>query len=105
MVQKIKDGDDLKAALKAAGTKLVVIDFFATWCGPCVFISPHLDEMDKNNENVVFLKVDVDECGEVAEEYGVQAMPTFILMKEGKKVADLTGADKDKLNELVNTHK
>ena len=57
--------------LTNAGGKLVVIDFFATWCGPCKMIAPHLEEMDKTMDDVVFLKVDVDECEDISEEYKV----------------------------------
>ena len=58
--------------LEAAGGKLVVVDFHATWCGPCKMIAPHLEEMDKTMDDVVFLKVDVDECEDIAEEYKVE---------------------------------
>ena len=49
----------------------MVVDFHATWCGPCKMIAPHLEEMDKTMDDVVFLKVDVDECEDIAEEYKV----------------------------------
>ena len=69
--------------------KLVVIDFFATWCGPCKMISPKIEAMAGEMSNVVFLKVDVDEAEDVAEEYNISAMPTFIFLKNGQKVKDL----------------
>ena len=84
--------------------KLVVIDFFATWCGPCKMISPKIEAMAGEMSNVVFLKVDVDEAEDVKEEYNISAMPTFIFLKNGQKVANLMGANADKLTELVNKH-
>ena len=69
--------------------KLVVIDFFATWCGPCKMISPKIEAMAGEMSNVVFLKVDVDEAEDVAQEYNISAMPTFIFLKNGQKVKDL----------------
>ena len=58
----------------------MVIDFFATWCGPCKMIAPHLEEMDKTMDDVVFLKVDVDECEDISEEYkvGLKYFPVFL---------------------------
>merc|ERR1712059_125209 len=85
--------------------KLVVVDFHATWCGPCLMIAPFLEEMSQSMEDVVFLKVDVDECEDIAAKYSVNAMPTFIFIKSGEKVADLTGANKDKLKQLVASNK
>ena len=73
--------------LKAAGDKLVVVDFYATWCGPCRMIAPKLEEMAKQNSNVVFLKVDVDEAEDVSEKYSISAMPTFLFFKNGEKVS------------------
>ena len=49
----------------------VLVDFWAEWCGPCKMIAPHLEEMDKTMDDVVFLKVDVDECEDISEEYKV----------------------------------
>merc|ERR1712223_1384451 len=80
------------------------IDFFATWCGPCKMIAPKLEEWSASMPNVVFLKVDVDEAEDVAAEYSIQAMPTFIFMKNKAKVGDLCGANADKLKELITTH-
>ncbi|XP_073362470.1 thioredoxin H1 [Aegilops tauschii subsp. strangulata] len=82
----------------------VVIDFTATWCGPCRFISPILDEIAKKLPNVLFLKVDVDEMKSIAEEFSVEAMPTFVLMKEGKVVDKVVGAAKEELSGKIAKH-
>ena len=71
MVYAVKDMDDFNNQLAAAGGKLVVVDFHATWCGPCKMIAPHMEEMSKTMEEVVFLKVDVDDCEDIAAQYNV----------------------------------
>ena len=65
MVYTVKDLADFKAQLEAAGGKLVVVAFFASWCGTCKMIAPHLEEMSKADDSVVFLKVDVDELKQI----------------------------------------
>jgi len=105
MVHQVKDMDDFKGQLSAAGDKLVCVDFFATWCGPCKMISPHMEEMSKNMTDVVFLKVDVDECEDIAMEYKITAMPTFIFLKKEVQQEMLMGANVEKLKEMVNKFK
>merc|ERR1712012_1191950 len=105
MVHAVENKADFDTQLTNAGGKLVVIDFFATWCGPCKMIAPHLEEMDKTMDDVVFLKVDVDECEDIAAEYNMTAMPTFIFIKSKAKVADLTGANVERLKEIVASNK
>lgn len=97
--------DELKAALANAGNKLVVIDFHAVWCGPCKRIAPAIEAMSKRNADVVFLKVDVDENSEASEKYGIEAMPTFKFVKNGKVVATITGADPVPIEAAVIQHK
>ncbi|XP_029470932.1 thioredoxin H-type-like isoform X2 [Rhinatrema bivittatum] len=73
-------------ALTEAGDKLVVVDFSASWCGPCQTMAPHFEMMsEKHKESVVFLKVDVDDVPDVADEYDIAAMPTFVFIKNGVK--------------------
>nr|ACO10911.1 Thioredoxin-2 [Caligus rogercresseyi]ACO11052.1 Thioredoxin-2 [Caligus rogercresseyi]ACO11228.1 Thioredoxin-2 [Caligus rogercresseyi] len=105
MVKEIKDMSEFNAQLSEAGAKLVVVDFFAPWCGPCKVIAPQIEEWSKNMEDVVFIKVDVDEAEDIAQHYNITAMPSFFLFKETKKVADLVGANTAKLEELIKSHK
>ena len=86
MVHLVSDMADLNSQKSAAGGKLIVIDFYATWCGPCKMIAPQIEEMSKSMSDVVFLKVDVDEAEDVAAEFNITAMPTFIFIKGGNKV-------------------
>ncbi|KAK6924434.1 Thioredoxin domain [Dillenia turbinata] len=81
--------------------KLVVIDFTASWCGPCRFIGPFFVELAKKFNDVVFLKVDVDELKTVAEEWRVEAMPTFLFIKQGKQVEKVVGAKKEELQKTI----
>ena len=63
----VRDLDDFNAQLKAAGDKLVVADFFASWCGYCRRIAPHVQEISRTMSDVVVLMVDVDECEDLSE--------------------------------------
>ncbi|KAI3959093.1 hypothetical protein MKX01_023769 [Papaver californicum] len=84
--------------------KLIVVDFTASWCGPCRMITPILTEIAKKLPNVLFLKVDVDELRTVSEEWNVEAMPTFVFLKDGKEVDRVVGAKKDELQNTIAKH-
>jgi len=79
----------------------VLIDFWATWCGPCRVISPIFEKLSNEFDGVAFYKVDVDEQADISEEVGIRAMPTFFLFENGEKKGELVGASPPKLQELV----
>lgn len=96
---------DFSTKLREAGSKLVVIDFHAQWCGPCKMIAPQVESMAAEMSNVVFLKVDVDECYDVAAKYNVRAMPTFVFIKNGRKLDSFSGANVGQLRDLTNRYR
>lgn len=65
---------------------IVVVDFFATWCGPCKMLGPIIENLGNSMENVKFIKIDVDKNEDLARRYGVMSIPTIIFFKEGKEV-------------------
>ena len=82
---------------------LVLVDFFATWCGPCKMLSPVLEEVANENPSLSVLKIDVDEVGELAARFGIQAIPTLILFKNGTQVATRMGyQNKNQLLAFIN---
>ena len=83
-----------------------VLDFTASWCGPCQVIAPEFESLSKeeNFKHVKFYKVDVDENEELCEEYDISCMPTFVFLKDKKKVDLQTGADIKKIREKMEHH-
>jgi len=82
----------------------VIVDFTATWCGPCQRIKPFFEELEQKFPHVLFCKIDVDENTETAQKYEVSAMPTFMAFREEKEVGQIQGADPDALKKLVENH-
>ena len=79
----------------------VLLDFWATWCGPCQMIAPVLEEIAGENESITVAKVDVDEERELAIRYGISSIPTLMVLENGKVVNQMIGfrpkADIEKL--------
>lgn len=71
---------------------LVLVDFFADWCGPCHMVSPVIEELSENMRNVAFAKMDVDRNRETPGKFGIMSIPTLLIFKEGKLVDRLVGA-------------
>jgi thioredoxin 1 len=96
----------LNGILEKKTGKLTVIDFHATWCGPCHAIAPAYEDLAKQYtpKGVTFLKCDVDAAQDVAKEYSVSAMPTFIFLKGKNKVDQVRGANKSALQQAVERH-
>lgn len=98
MVKEINT-EEFKEAIKEGK---VVVDFFATWCGPCKMLSPVMDNIANDLQDIKFFKVDVDKNEDIAREYGIMSIPTIIIFNNGKIVNTLVGLrSKDELLEVI----
>ena len=88
---------------KATASGLAMVDFWATWCGPCKMFSPIVDEFAEENEGKVKVgKVNIDDEPDLASRFGVMSIPTAILFKNGQAVQSMVGVQpKAKLEEMV----
>lgn len=81
--------------------KLVVVDFFATWCGPCRALSPYIDELSTNNHHILFAKANIDETPVIANELYVKSLPCVIIFENGKEINRVVGFNKQKLQAII----
>ena len=87
------------------GDKLLVVDFTATWCGPCQRIAPAFAALaDEYADSTICVKIDVDVLGELAQELGVTSMPTFLFFRSGEVIDTMRGADEAGLRALIAEH-
>ena len=68
------------------GKGVVVVDFYANWCGPCKMLAPIIEDLAKELDDVSFVKINVDENDELAREYSIMSIPTLIFSKDGKLI-------------------
>lgn len=84
---------DSKSFEKAiSGDKPVLVDFFASWCGPCQMMMPVINELSKEVKEFSIIKLDIDQSPEIAAKFNVMSVPTFIVFKDGKEVNRMMGA-------------
>lgn len=80
----------------------VLIDFYADWCGPCKMLSPIIDEVAQENDDIKVVKVNVDESSDIALEYKVMSIPTLVVIKNGQEVARSIGViDKSEIKNML----
>ena len=81
----------------------VLVDFYADWCVPCQYLSPIVEEVAKEHPEVKFVRINVDEAEELANQYGIMYIPTLIFIKDGEQVAGSTGlVEKEAVVQLIN---
>ncbi|KAI1393986.1 thioredoxin-domain-containing protein [Hypoxylon trugodes] len=105
-VHNYQTADAFKQAIK--DNKVVLLDCFATWCGPCKAIAPILanHSNDEQFKDIHFAKIDVDDLPELSQELGITAMPTFLLFKDGniEPAEKLVGANPNALVTILKKH-
>ena len=105
MVKSCNTLAEIKQEILVAGDKLIVIDFFADWCPPCRIMSPEFEKLALEEKDVVFLEVNIAVNPEAADRFYINALPTFIFIKDGAMVGEVLGAKVDKLKETINKNK
>ena len=85
---KVVNKNEFESIIKEGYT---LVDFFATWCGPCKMLGPVLEELDSEFPSVEFVKVDIDQDGELTSQYNVMSVPTVFILKDGQIIAKTGG--------------
>lgn len=87
-------------------SKPTIVDFFATWCGPCKMLSPILEKVEEDSKGEFnIIKVDVDESYDVAKKYGIMSVPTMIIFKDGDEQEKIVGLrQKNQIEEAVRSY-
>ena len=88
MLVHLGNGQDFNTIVKNG---VVLVDFYATWCGPCKMLSPELEKLAEKRTDITVLKVDIDQFEEIAAMYNVRVVPTLILFKDGANISVSTG--------------
>ena len=89
---EVTDADFDEKVIKQSRKKIVVVDFWASWCVPCNMLAPILEKVvGMYGENVILAKVNVDECPETADRFGINAIPAVKIFKKGKIISEITG--------------
>ncbi len=97
--------DDSFPAEVEAAQGLVLVDFWATWCGPCIMIAPYLDQLaQKHTGKLKVAKLDVDQNQRTAARFNVRSIPTMMFFKDGKHIDTLVGANPGVLEQKVTQH-
>ncbi|XP_032032268.1 thioredoxin-like [Hylobates moloch] len=102
MVKQIESKFAFLEGSEAAGDKLIMVGFSATWRGPCKKIKLFFHSLFEKYSNMVFSEVHVADCQDVASECEVKCMPTFQFFVKGQKVGEFSGANKEKLEATIN---
>lgn len=86
--------------------KLVIVDFFAEWCGPCQVFAPVVEDLATSDNSLDVVKIDIDADSDLAIQYNIEAVPTLVVFKNGKELDRVTGIlDKTGLNNFINQYK
>jgi len=94
-----------KDVVNASKKELIIVDFYADWCGPCKVLGPILDKLSKEN-NVKLIKINVDQEKELAQELDVMSIPTVVFFKEGEPKDFFVGAyPEPKIKEFIEKYK
>lgn len=104
MVKHINQDEFEKEVINEEG--VVVVDFFATWCGPCKMLAPVFEQAGEEMKNdATFLKVDIDQSLELAQQFRISTVPTMMIFKDGKPVETLVGfMPKERIVQKVKSH-
>lgn len=99
---EVTSAEDFTERLAAAGSTPVLVDFWASWCGPCVRFAPTLEKIAaENTGKLIVLKVNVDEVDGLAEAWKIAVLPTFMIFKNSTSIDSVTGAVEDKVRGLL----
>ncbi|XP_072114250.1 uncharacterized protein [Mobula birostris] len=101
VVLELQSEGEFTTKLQEAGDKLVVVDFFATWCQPCKMIKPKFTEFSEKYTDMIFCSIDVDEVEDAAQSKDVKSLPTFIIFKCEKEVKRIIGSSVTALESAI----
>ena len=89
MTLRVVSSKDFKELINS--NELIVVDFYADWCGPCRMLSPNIEKLSEEYKNIKFAKVNVDDCLELAQELGITSIPAVFFFKDAKVINSFVG--------------